>query len=188
MPIGVWVGFGIEVLATLFLFAFVVRASAAVQAADAEGLIVRSALVAGAINVGLVLASLRVMAARYVGSGHGLDGQGVITLAYLGWGSYVMSWPAMGIFLGALVAGALRTHAFPAWLGWTGVAVAVIGLGQLRHMGPSLVVVGAASRPDGRRAAFQGYGGSRCSARGGGSENARAASSTSLSVPVKRPP
>jgi hypothetical protein len=106
MPIGVWVGFGIEVLATLFLFAFVVRASAAVQAADAEGLIVRSALVAGAINVGLVLASLRVMAARYVGSGHGLDGQGVITLAYLGWGSYVMSWPAMGIFLGALAAGA----------------------------------------------------------------------------------
>jgi len=39
-----------------------------------------------------------------------------------------MSWPAMGIFLGALAVGTLRTHAFPAWLGWTGVAVAVIGL------------------------------------------------------------
>ncbi|TMF85647.1 MAG: hypothetical protein E6I08_13260 [Chloroflexi bacterium] len=128
MPVGVWVGFGIEVLATVALLAFVVRASAAVRAADAQGLIARSALVSGAINVGLVFASFGVMAARYAGAGHGLDGQSVITLAYLGWGGYVMSWPAMGIFLGALAVGTLRTHAFPAWLGWTGVAVAVIGL------------------------------------------------------------
>jgi hypothetical protein len=128
MPVGVWVGLGIEGLATVFLLAFVVRASAAVQAADAQGLIARSALVSGAINVGLVFASFGVMAARYAGAGHGLDGQSVITLAYLGWGGYVMSWPAMAIFLGALAVGALRTHAFPAWLGWTGVAVAVIGL------------------------------------------------------------
>ena len=90
-------------------FVFVIRASAAVQAADAQGLIARSSLVAGAINVGLVFASLGVMAARYLGGGHGLDGQGVITLAYLALESYVMSWPAMGIFLGALAAGALRT-------------------------------------------------------------------------------
>jgi hypothetical protein len=128
MPVGVWVGLGIEGLATVFLLAFVVRASVAVQAADAQGLIARSALVSGAINVGLVFASFGVMAARYAGAGHGLDGQSVITLAYLGWGGYVMSWPAMAIFLGALAVGALRTHAFPAWLGWTGVAVAVIGL------------------------------------------------------------
>ena len=128
MPVGVWVGFGIEVLATLFLLAFVVSASAAVRAADGQGLIARSAIVAGAINVGLVLASLGVMAARFAGAGHGLDGQSVITLAYLGWGSFFLSWPAMGMFIGLLAAGALRTHVLPAWLGWTGIAVAVIGL------------------------------------------------------------
>jgi hypothetical protein len=77
-------------------FVFVIRASAAVQAADAQGLIARSSLVAGAINVGLVFASLGMMAARYLGGGHGLHGQGVITLAYLGSGNYVMSWASSG--------------------------------------------------------------------------------------------
>src|SRR5437016_4580024 len=83
MPVGVWVGFGIEVLTTLFLFVFVIRASGAVQAADAQGLIARSSLVSGAINVGLVFASLGDGGALS-GRGHGLDSQGVITLAYLG--------------------------------------------------------------------------------------------------------
>jgi hypothetical protein len=152
MPIGVWVGFGIEVLANLFLLAFVVRAAAAVAAADEYGLIARTALVAGAVSVGLIFASFGVTAARFAGSGHGLDGQSVITLAYLNTGTFVMSWPAMAIFVGSIAVGGLRTQALPAWLGWTGIAVALIGLvgtldpvnlGQLAQL-PDLLYIPAA--------------------------------------------
>jgi hypothetical protein len=151
MPVGVWVGFGMEVAATLLLLVFIVRASAAILTADSQGLIAKLALVAGAINVGLVLASFGVMAARFAGAGHGLDGQSMIVLNNLGWGSYFLSWPAMGIFLASMAAGALRVGALPAWLGWVGIVIGVIGLagtldptnlGQLAQL-PSLLYIPA---------------------------------------------
>ena len=127
-PVGVWVGFGMEVLSTLFLLAFIVRASSAVRAADENGLLARLALAAGVINVALLFASFGVMAARHIGAGHGLTAQSVILLADLNLGSYFLSWPSMAAFVGFVAAAAIRTRALPAWLGWAGAVVAVIAL------------------------------------------------------------
>jgi hypothetical protein len=127
-PVGVWVGLGMEVLSTLFLLAFMVRASSAVRAADENGLLARLALAAGVINVALLFASFGVMAARDIGAGHGLTAQSVILLADLNWGSYFLGWPTMAMFVGFVAAAAIRTRALPAWLGWAGAVVAVIAL------------------------------------------------------------
>lgn len=128
MPVGVWVGLGIEVFATLLLLAFVVRAAAAVRPADAGGLLARAALGAGIVNVAVTFASFGFFAARYAGSGHGLDAQSITLLAYLNWGSYFMTWPSMAVFLGAIAAGALRTGAVAGWVAWAGVVAAAAGL------------------------------------------------------------
>ena len=128
MPVGVWVGLGMEVFATLLLLAFVVRAAAAVRPADAGGLLARAALGAGIVNVAVTFASFGFFAARYAGSGHGLDAQSITLLAYLNWGSYFMTWPSMAVFVGAIAAGALRTGAVAGWVAWAGVVAAAAGL------------------------------------------------------------
>jgi hypothetical protein len=152
MPVGVWVGFGLEVISTLLLVAFMVRATSAVRRADGHGLLATSALAAGLVSVAAVFVSFGIMAARYAGAGHGLDGQSVTVLAYLNWGSYFLSWPGAAMFLGLLAAAAIRTHALPAWLGWAGVAVACAGLlgcldpvnlGQLAQLLPILWIPAA---------------------------------------------
>lgn len=128
-PAGVWVGFGMEVLGTLFLLVFIVRAASAVRAADEHGLLSRLALAAGTVNVALVFASFGIVAARDAGAGHGLTAQSVILLADLNWGSYFLSWPSMAMFVGFVAAAAIRTRAVPAWVGWAGTVVAVLSLG-----------------------------------------------------------
>jgi hypothetical protein len=128
MPVGVWIGFGLEIVGTLFLLAFVVRAATAVRAADEHGLLARSALAAGIVNVALVFASFGIMAARDVGAGHGLTAQSVMLLAALNWGGYFLSWPSMAMFVGFVAAAAIRTRALPVWLGWAGVVIAVLAL------------------------------------------------------------
>jgi len=128
MPVGVWVGLGMEVFATLLLLAFVVRAAAAVRTADAGGLLARVVLAAGIVNLAVTFASFGFFAARYAGSGHGLDAQSITLLAYLNWGSYFMTWPSMGIFVGAIAVGALRTGAVAGWVAWAGVVAAAAGL------------------------------------------------------------
>ena len=128
MPVGVWIGFGLEVVSTLFLLAFMVRASSAVRPADEHGLLARTALAAGTVNVALLFASFGIMAARDAGAGHGLTAQSVTLLAALNWGSYFLSWPSMAMFVGFLAAATIRTRAIPAWLGWAGAVVAVLAL------------------------------------------------------------
>ena len=128
MPTGVWVGFGMEVVATLLLVAFMVRATVAVREADRPGLLATLALAAGVVNVAAVFVSFGIIAARNAGAGHGLDAQSVILLADLNWGAYFLSWPSFAMFIGCLAAAALRARALPAWLGWAGVVVAVAGL------------------------------------------------------------
>jgi hypothetical protein len=128
VPPGVWLGFGMEAFSTLLLLAFMVRAAAAVRRADGHGLLATAALSAGIVNVAAVFVSFGFMAARNAGAGHGLDGQSVVLLADLNWGSYFLSWPSLAMFIGCLAAAAIRARALPSWLGWTGVAVAVAGL------------------------------------------------------------
>lgn len=128
MPVGVWVGFGLEVVSTLLLLAFMVRAAAAVRHADGHGLLATSALAAGIVNVAAVFVSFGFMAARNMATGAGLDAQSVQLVADLNWGSYFLSWPSMAMFIGCFAVAAIRTRALPAWLGWAGVAVAVAGL------------------------------------------------------------
>jgi hypothetical protein len=128
MPVGVWIGFGIELVSTLFLLVFVVRASSAVREADDLGLLGRVALAAGVINVALVFVSFGIMAASHAGAGHGLTAQSVILLAAVNWGTYFLSWPSMAMFLGFLSVAAIRTRVLPAWLGWAGVVVGALAL------------------------------------------------------------
>jgi len=127
-PAGVWVGLALEVLSTLMLVAFMVRAAAPVRAEDDRGLLGRTALAAGVVNVSAVFVSFGIMAARDAGAGHGLDAQSVILLADLNWGTYFLSWPSLAMFIGCAAFGAIRTGAIPRWLGWAGVAIAVAGL------------------------------------------------------------
>jgi hypothetical protein len=117
-----------EVFATLLLLAFVVRAAAAVRPADAGGLLARTALAAGIVTLAVTFASFGFFAARYAGSGHGLDAQSVTLLAYLNWGSYFMTWPAMALFVGAIALGALRTGSVAGWVAWAGLVAAAAGL------------------------------------------------------------
>lgn len=126
-PAGIWIGFGMEVLATLLLVAFIVRAFAAVRG-DGRQLLPTAAILAGAANVAIIFVSFGVMAARNMGAAHGLDGQSMILLAHLTWGTYFLSWPSAAAFIGCLSAAALRTDALPGWLGWAGVVVAAAGL------------------------------------------------------------
>jgi hypothetical protein len=152
-PVGVWIGFGMEVVSTLFLLVFVVRASSAIRQADEHGLLATLALAAGIINMALVFASFGIMAARDVGAGHGLTQQSVILLADLNWGSYFLSWPSMAMFVGCAAAGAIRARALPAWLGWTGAAIGAVALagcldpvnfGQLTQLLPIIWIAAAA--------------------------------------------
>jgi hypothetical protein len=128
MPAGVWVGLALEVLSTLMLVAFMVRAAAAVRAEDDRGLLGTTALAAGVVNVSAVFVSFGIMAARDAGAGHGLDAQSVILLADLNWGTYFLSWPSLAMFIGCAAFAAIRTGAIPRWLAWAGVAIALAGL------------------------------------------------------------
>jgi len=128
MPVGVWVGLGLEVVSTLLLIVFMVRATAAVRHADGHGLLATSALAAGIVNVAAVFVSFGLMAARNAAAGAGLDAQSVKLVADLNWGTYFLSWPSLAMFLGSLAVAAIRTRTLPAWLGWAGVVVAVLGL------------------------------------------------------------
>ncbi len=143
MPAGVWVGFAIEVVATLFLVAFIVRSVVGTARPGGLGLIPTAALVAGTVNVAAVFVSFGVMAARNAGTGHGLDAQSVVLLSYLNWGTYFLSWPSMAVFLGCLAVAALQARSMPAWVAWSGVVVAVaalagcldpVNLGQLAQL------------------------------------------------------
>ena len=125
MPKGVWVGFGIEVFSTLFLVAFVVAGWAAVRAADEHGLLAMGALAAAITNVALIMVSFGSAFAINASAGHGLEAQGLIVLADLQTGTYILSWPVLGMFLGCLSIAALRTRSLPSWLAWVGVAVGV---------------------------------------------------------------
>ena len=151
-PAGVWIGFGLEVLATLLLVAFIVRAVAAVRGAEGDDFLPTTAMVAGIVNLATILVSFGVMAAGNMGNAHGLDGQSVILLAHIQWGTYFLSWPTAAIFIGCFAAAAIRTRSLPAWLAWAGVVVAVLGLagclnptnlGQLAQM-PQLLWIPAA--------------------------------------------
>jgi peptidoglycan/LPS O-acetylase OafA/YrhL len=128
MPVGVWVGFGLEVVSTLLLIVFMVRATSAIRQADGQGLLATSALAAGIVNVAAVFVSFGFMAARNAATGAGLDAQSVKLVADLSWGTYFLSWPSMAMFLGCLGVGTIRTRALPAWLGWAGVLIAAAGL------------------------------------------------------------
>ncbi len=128
MPAGVWVGFAIEVVATLFLVAFIVRSVVGSARPGGLGLIPTAALVAGTVNVAAVFVSFGVMAARNAGVGHGLDAQSVVLLSYLNWGTYFLSWPSMAVFLGCLAVAALQVRSMPVWVAWSGVVIAVAGL------------------------------------------------------------
>jgi len=152
VPAGVWVGFGLQAFSTLLLVAFMVRATSALRQADGHGLLATCALAAGIVNVAVVFVSFGTMAARNAGAGHGLDGQSVILLANLSWGTYFLSWPSLAMFLGFLASAALRVRALPAWLGWAGIVLAVAGLagcldpvnlGQLAQLPPILWIPAA---------------------------------------------
>jgi hypothetical protein len=162
MPVGVWAGFGLEVVSTLLLLAFMVRAAAAVRRADGHGLLATFALAAGIVNVAAVFVSFGFMAARDAAAGAGLDAQSVQLVADLNWGSYFLSWPSLAAFVGCFAFAAIRTRALPAWLGWAGVAVAVAGLlgcldpinlGQLAQLLPILWIPAAGVALAIRRAA-----------------------------------
>ena len=153
MPTGVWVGFGLEVFSTLFLIAFAVVGWAVVRAADEYGVLAMCSLAAGIANATLVMVSFGVGFAINAGAGHGLEAQGLIVLSDLQTGTYILSWPVLGLFLGFLSIAALRARALPSWLAWAGVALGVAeivsclspvsGPGQLLQLVP-LVWVPAA--------------------------------------------
>lgn len=151
MPAGVWIGLGLEVLATLLLVAFMVRAVDAVRG-NGQTLLPSVAIFAGIVNVAIIFISFGTFAARDMGSGNGLDGQSIVLLAQLTWGTYFLSWPTAAIFIGSLSAAALAARAFPGWVAWAGVVVALIGiagcldptnLGQLAQV-PQLLWIPAA--------------------------------------------
>lgn len=128
MPTGVWLGFAIEVVATLFLIAFIVRAVVGAARPGGPGLIPTAALVAGTVNVAAVFVSFGVMAARNAGAGHGLDAQSVVLLSYLNWGTYFLSWPSMAVFLASLGIAAVQARSMPAWVAWSGIVISVAAL------------------------------------------------------------
>ena len=128
MPVGVWVGFGLEVVSTLLLIVFTVRATSAVRQAGGHGLLATSALAAGIATVATVFVSFGLMAARNAAAAAGLDAQSVKLVADLNWGTYFLSWPTQAMFIGCLAFAAIRTRTLPAWVGWAGIVVAVAGL------------------------------------------------------------
>lgn len=152
VPAGVWLGFGLEVLSTLLLLVFMVRVAAGVRRSDGHGLLATATLAAGIVNVATVFVSFGIMAARYAGAGHGLDGQSVVLLAILSLGCYFLTWPSLAMFVGGVAIGAIRTRVLPAWLGWAGLVVAAAelvacvvpeGVGPLAQFLP-IIWIGAA--------------------------------------------
>lgn len=121
MPSGVWIGFGLEVLSTLFLVVFAVVGWAAVRSADEHGLLATTALAAAIANTTLALVSFGAAFAINASAGHGLEAQGLIVLSDLQTGTYILSWPILGMFLGTLAIAAMRARALPSWLAWAGV-------------------------------------------------------------------
>jgi hypothetical protein len=142
VPAGVWGGFDLEVLSTLFLIAFVVAAGAAIRRADEHSLLATASLVAGAVSIAAGSASAGIMAAQFAGAGRGLDAQGVVMLSALSWGTYFLSWSSFGMFFLCLGVGALRSRAFAAWVAWIGVGlgIAEIASGMAPGFGPAMLV------------------------------------------------
>jgi hypothetical protein len=126
-PRGVnWIGAYLEVLGLLFFVVFAAVLAAAIRRREgATPWLSNVILGAGLITVTVKLASFPASFALAYRAHEGFEPQLAAALTDMNNLSFILTWPLSALMIGAAAAGILRYGALPAWLGWSGAAVAI---------------------------------------------------------------
>ena len=126
-PRGVnWIGVYTGILGLLCLVVFAAVTAAAIRRREgAQPWLSNVTLGAGLVAVAVKLASLPAAFALAYRAREGFEPQLAAALTDMNDFSFVLTWPLLALMIGAAAAGILRYGALPAWLGWSGGAVAI---------------------------------------------------------------
>ena len=125
-PRGVnWIGVYTGILGLLCLVVFAAVVAAAIRRREgAQPWLSNATFGAGLVAVAVKLASLPAAFALAYRAHEGFEPQLAAALTDMNDFSFVLTWPLLALMIGAAAIGILRYAPLPAWLGWTGVAVA----------------------------------------------------------------
>jgi hypothetical protein len=126
-PRGVnWVGVYTGILGLLSLVVFTAVLAAAIRRNErAQPWLSNIVLGAGLLSVAVKLTSLPAAFALAYRAHEGFEPQLATALTDMNDFSFVLTWPLTALMIGAAATGILRYRALPAWLGWSGAAVAL---------------------------------------------------------------
>jgi hypothetical protein len=126
-PRGVnWVGAYTGILGLLSFVVFAAVLAAAIRRSEgAQPWLSNVTLGAGMLGVAVKLTSLPAVFALAYRAHEGFEPQLAAALTDMNDFSFVLTWPVMALMIGAAATGVLRYKALPAWLGWSGAAVAL---------------------------------------------------------------
>jgi hypothetical protein len=126
-PRGVnWVGVYTGILGLLSLVVFAAVLAAATRRREGtQPWLSNVTLGAGLLTVAVKLTSLPAAFALAYRAREGFEPQLAAALTDMNDFSFVLTWPLMALMIGAAAAGILRYGVLPAWLGWSGAAVAL---------------------------------------------------------------
>lgn len=126
-PRGVnWLGAYAGIAGLLCLVVFAAALAVAIHRGEgAQALLSHVTLGAGLLAVAVKLTSLPAAFALAYRARDGFEPQLAAALTDMNDFSFVLTWPLLGLMIGAAAANILRYGALPAWLGWSGVAVAI---------------------------------------------------------------
>ncbi len=121
-----WMGIYTGILGLLCLVVFVgVLATAIRRREGAQPWLSNVTLGAGLITVTVKLASFPAAFALAYRAHEGFEPQLAAALTDMNDFSFVLTWPLSALMIGAAATAILRYRALPAWLGWSGAAVAI---------------------------------------------------------------
>jgi hypothetical protein len=127
-----WIGVYTGILGLLCLVLFASIVAAAIRRREgAQPWLSNVTLGAGLLAVAVKLTSLPAAFALAYRAHDGFEAQLAAALTDMNAFSFVLTWPLLALMIGAAAAGILRYGALPAWLGWSGVAVAIALFGAL---------------------------------------------------------
>jgi hypothetical protein len=121
-----WIGVYTGILGLLCLVVFAAVVAAAIRRREgSQPWLSNVTLGAGLLAVAVKLTSLPAAFALAYRAHEGFEPQLAAALRDMNDFSFVLTWPALALMIGAAATGILRYGPLPAWLGWSGVAVAV---------------------------------------------------------------
>jgi hypothetical protein len=132
-PRGVnWIGVYTGILGLLCLVVFAAVVAAAIRRREgAQPWLSSVTYGAGLLAVAVKLTSLPAAFALAYRAHEGFEPQLAAALTDMNDFAFVLTWPLFALMIGAAAIGTLRYASLPAWLGWSGVAVAIALLAAL---------------------------------------------------------